>query len=189
MPRIRQADSMRFWAQDLLHFWFEELGLSDWFGRNDEVDAELQRRFGRWLTALGSRPAAEFLGDRDTARAAILLFDQCPRNLHRDSAEAFAFDPLALAICHGALAKGWDRGLSQHEKQFLIIPLMHSERIADQLASLRKFAQLGNQFTLSFARSHYRMIARFGRYPHRNAVLGRKSTPAEQRAIEAGNNW
>lgn len=138
---------------------------------------------------LRNRPPRDFLGDPLTARAAILLFDQVPRNLHRGSASAFASDPLAVAITQGALRRGWDRGLGLHERQFLYMPLMHSEAIADQVLSLRLFASLGNATILSFARSHYRMIARFGRYPHRNAVLGRKSTAAEKRAIADGNAW
>jgi uncharacterized protein (DUF924 family) len=169
--------------------WFHTLGPSDWFGRNDAVDRLLERRFARWLTALGNRPASDFLTDPRTARAAVLLFDQCPRNLLRDSPQAFAFDPLARAICKGALAKGWDEGLSRPERQFLYMPLMHSEHVADQLLSLRLFTELGNAFILGFARDHATMIRRFGRFPHRNAVLGRKSTPAEVRAVAAGHAW
>lgn len=180
---------MRFWARDLLHFWFSVLGPGDWFGSSAEVDGELERRFGKWLIALGKRPASEFLSDPDTARAAILLFDQCPRNIHRGSAKAFAYDSLALAICHGALARGWDQDLTNPPKQFLFLPLMHSEAIADQRLSLRKFTELNNSFVISFARAHFAMIARFGRFPHRNAALGRSSTAAEKRAIEAGHSW
>jgi len=180
---------MRFWAADLLHFWFHKRRPEDWFGRSELVDTELERRFGGRLRVLGNRPARTFLTDRDTARAAILLFDQCSRNLFRDDARAFAFDPLARAICRGALARGWDQGLLLHERQFLYMPLMHSEDITDQCLSLELFTQLGDAFILGFARDHYRMIARFGRYPHRNEVLGRRSTPAERRAIEAGHAW
>lgn len=180
---------MRLWARDLLHFWFHDLKPSDWFRPGPEVDAELQRRYGHWLAALSQRPAAEFLRDRYTARAAILLFDQVPRNLFRGSADAFACDPLAREILRGVLARGWERGLTLHEKQFVLMPLMHSEHIADQHLSLRRFAALGDAFILGFARDHYRMIARFGRFPHRNEVLGRTSTPAERQAVEAGHAW
>ena len=124
-----------------------------------------------------------------TARAAVLLFDQLPRNMHRDSARAFASDPLARAIAKGAIARGWHRGLGKHEKQFLFMPLMHSEAIADQRRSLRLFTALGDMAITRFARAHAGMVVRFGRFPHRNAVLLRKSTPAELRAIAAGNHW
>lgn len=180
---------MRFWARDLLHFWFARLRPADWFRPDPAIDAELNRRYAHWLAVLGQRPVREFLTDRDTARAAVLLFDQCPRNLLRGSPQAFAYDAHARAICRAALARGWDAGLSLHERQFLYMPLMHSERISDQRLSLRHYAMLGDSFILRFARDHHRMIARFGRFPHRNAVLGRASTPAEVRAIEAGNSW
>lgn len=181
--------AQRPWAADLLHFWFHGLRPADWFGRSAAVDAELERRFGKWLTALGNRPADTLLTDRDTARAAVLLFDQCPRNLFRDDARAFAFDPLARSICKASLERSWDTGLLLAERQFLYMPLMHSEKIADQLLSLRLYTRLGSSFILGFARDHHRMIARFGRFPHRNAVLGRISTPAEESAIAAGHAW
>jgi len=138
---------------------------------------------------LFTQSADSFLTDPLSARAAVLLFDQVPRNLYRGTAEAFAFDPLAHAICVEALARGWDKGLTLQERQFLGLPLMHGESRADQIASLTYYAALGNAFILSFARSHYRMVARFGRFPHRNEVLGRKSTPAELAAVAAGNHW
>ena len=180
---------MRFWAQDLLHCWFHELGPGDRFGSSPAIDRELARRFGKWLNGLAPLPPQSFLRDPGTARAAILLFDQVPRNLFRGSARAFAHDPLARAIMRGVLARGWDRRLARHEKQFVLMPLMHSEAIADQRESLARFAAMDDSFVLGFARDHYRMISRFGRFPHRNAVLGRTSTPAELRAIEAGNAW
>ena len=178
----------RPWAADLLYVWFHELGPGDWFGGSEAVDLLLRERFERWLHALGRRPAAEFLRDPGTARAAILLFDQIPRNLYRGSAQAFAWDPLALALTHGMLARGWHLGLPGQAKQFVLMPLMHSEDIADQRLSLALFTRHAPG-SLSFARSHHQMIARFGRYPHRNAALGRTSTPAEQRAIDAGFSW
>ena len=179
----------RAWAADILHFWFHELRPRDWFGRNDAVNAQLRRRFARPLRALAGRPAGEFLRDPITARAAVLLFDQCPRNLHRASAQAFAHDALARAIAKGAIARGWDKGLSLHERQFLAMPLMHSEERRDQLLSVRLYTALGNAFILGFARDHAAMVLRFGRFPHRNVVLGRKSTPAEESAIAAGHAW
>lgn len=183
------AMANRVWAAQILHFWFHELRPRDWFARNDAVDAQLRRRFARPLRALAGRPAREFLRDPLVARAAVLLFDQCPRNLHRGSAQAFAHDRLARAIAKGAIARGWDKGLSLSERQFLAMPLMHSESAGDQLQSLALYTALGNAFILGFARDHATMVLRFGRFPHRNALLGRRSTPAEQRAIAAGHAW
>jgi uncharacterized protein (DUF924 family) len=183
------AAARRRWAAELLHFWFHTLRPADWFRTDSRVDDELRRRFAREWAALRHRPAREFLRDPETARAAVLLFDQVPRNIHRGSPQAFASDPLARAIRRGIAARGWDRGLSKAEWQFVALPLMHSEAIADQRASLAVFVRLGHRHGLPFARSHYRMIARFGRFPHRNPALGRKSTAAELRAVEQGFVW
>lgn len=149
----------------------------------------LRNRFAHELATLSTRPAAEFLTDPATALAAVLLFDQLPRNLHRGTPRAFGSDPLARAIALSALGKGWDSALTLAQRQFLAMPLMHSEAIGDQLLSLRHFARLPPRYGWPFAVSHHRMIARFGRFPHRNAVLGRASTPAEKRAVAAGFAW
>lgn len=179
----------RPWAADILHHWFHDLDAGQWFGRSDRVDAELRRRYWRLYRSLSRQPAARFLTDPFTARAAILLFDQVPRNIHRDSALAFASDRLARQITRGALARGWHRPLGRAGRQFLYMPMMHSEDIADQRLSLLLFTSLGSAFITGFARAHHRMIAHFGRFPHRNAVLGRRSSPAELCAIAAGNHW
>jgi uncharacterized protein (DUF924 family) len=183
------AAAHRPWAADLLHLWFYRLRPKHWFGRNDSVDALLSRRFASLISKLQRRPLREFLHDPLTARAAILLFDQVPRNAFRDSPRAFATDQLAASLTKALLAKRWDRHLTRVQRQFLLMPLMHSEAIADQRLSVRRFAANGDGGRKGFARSHYAMVARFGRFPHRNAVLGRKSTPAELRAIAAGNHW
>ena len=182
------AGSLPPWAQDLLHLWFHGLSSADWFRKSDAVDAMLAQRFGRWLKALRGRPAQEFLTSPRMALAAVLLFDQVPRNTQRGSARSFATDPLAVAITRGAIARGWHRAMDRDERQFLAMPLMHSEDIRDQRLSLAYFAKW-RPGTLPFARSHWRMIARFGRFPHRNRVLGRKTTPKEQAAIDAGFSW
>lgn len=183
------STAKRLWAQDILHLWFHDLRPAQRFARNDALDAELRRRFAPLLPGLSRQPLRTFLGDPLTARAAVLLFDQVPRNVFRDDPRAFAFDPLARAVTLGAIALGFDRSLSVEQRQFLYMPLMHSERIADQRESARRFTSLGSAYIRGFALAHYRMVARFGRFPHRNAVLGRRSTPAEERAVAAGNHW
>ena len=180
---------MRRWAQDLGHFWFHTLGPAHWFARDDNVDREIARRFGAVLRAMAPRPAHEFLKDAQTARAAILLFDQVPRNVFRGSARAFAHDAKARAIARGALRRGWLRDLPGDAGQFVLMPLMHSEAIADQRDSCALFSAHGLRRNRGFALAHWRMIARFGRFPHRNALLGRASTPAELHALAAGNSW
>lgn len=178
----------RRWAAELLHVWFHDLRPKDWWGGSAALDAMLRRRFARDLGSLGHRPFGDFLTDPLTARAAILLFDQMPRNIHRGSAQAFAWDGLARRLTRGVLARGWDLSVPPRERPFIYMPLMHSEAIADQCASLAIFAARARD-NLAFARAHYRMIARFGRFPHRNAVLGRESTAAEKQAVKAGFAW
>ena len=183
------AAAPRRWAAEILHFWFHTLKPRDWYHGGDAVDQALRKRFAPDLAALSACSVSSFLSDPLTARAAVLLFDQVPRNLFRGSAESFAYDPLARAITYGMLEREWDLLFPRAARQFIAMPLMHSKEIVDQMNSLAYFVQLGPRYGWPFARSHYRMIARFGRFPHRNPVLGRKSTPAEVRAVEAGNHW
>jgi uncharacterized protein (DUF924 family) len=183
------AAPQRRWAAELLFFWFHKLGPRVWFAPDPRADAMLRRRFEWELMRLGIRPAHEFLTDPATALAAVLLFDQLPRNFFRKSARAFAFDPLARAIAKGAIARGWDHALTLAQRQFLVMPLMHSERISDQRRSLAFYARIGQRYGWAYAVSHHRMIARFGRFPHRNEVLGRRSSAAEKRAVAAGFAW
>jgi uncharacterized protein (DUF924 family) len=183
------AAARRRWAAELLHHWFYVLRPGDWFRADERVDADLRRRFAPDLAMLRTRPAREFLDDPLTAFAAVLLFDQVPRNIDRGTARAFAGDSLAREIARGIVRRGWDRRLRPVERQFVAMPLMHSEAIADQRRSLAAFAELGHRYGLPFARAHYRMIARFGRFPHRNAPLGRPSSPAERHAIAQGFVW
>ncbi len=179
----------RRWAAEILHFWFHELRPRDWWGGSDSLDALCKQRFQPELEALHVMPRASFTASADTALASILLFDQMPRNIYRGTPRAFAFDPLACAIAHDALDAGYEDALPLRWTQFLAMPLMHSEDIADHLRALEVFRRINGGRNFGFARSHYRMIARFGRFPHRNEILGRKTTAAEKRAIEAGFAW
>lgn len=178
----------RRWATELLHFWFHELDPADWFKSSDQLDAQLQTRFADDWQRLHTRPLQEFLVDAETAQAAILLFDQVPRNIFRDTPRAYASDPLARDLAKAFIAKGWDARLPSDQRQFIAMPLMHSEELPDQEASVAYFG-LHLPKALSFARNHHEMIAKFGRFPHRNALLGRETTAAEQEAIEAGFSW
>ena len=176
------------WVRAILRTWFEELDSSDWYASSAAVDSMLHDRFAQDLERESTEPAASFLDRPDHARAAILLFDQIPRNIHRDTAKAFAWDPLARELTHGVIERGWLDDFETAQKQFVLMPLMHSEDLADQDLCVELFAQ-HVPGALDFARSHREMIARFGRFPHRNEVLGRETTPEEKAAIEAGFSW
>lgn len=180
---------MKPWADDILSFWFDELDSAYWFARNDGVDAEIGAKFGGLWETGRAHPVDDFLTDLATARAAVILFDQVPRNMFRDDPRAFVTDPLAGAIATAAVEAEWDEGLTVAERQFLYMPFMHSEELGDQQRSLALFAGLGDPDILKFAQDHYATIERFGRFPHRNEVLGRTSTAEEIAAIAAGAHW
>ncbi|WP_114227449.1 MULTISPECIES: DUF924 family protein [Sphingomonas] len=169
------------WSERLLAFWFG-LDPALWFKRDDALDAELRRRFERVRAALRDCPPGSFLASPRRALAAVILFDQVPRNLYRDRPEQFATDPLALTIARDAIALGYDRAMTLDERTFLYMPFQHSESLADQAESLRLFTALGDPERLDYARRHHDVIARFGRFPHRNAALGRTPTAAERAA-------
>ena len=176
------------WARDVLHVWFHALGSEGWFAPTEDIDAMLDDRFGEELERQAMRAPEEFLGDAQVALAAIILFDQIPRNIHRDTAQAFAHDPQARAITHGLIELGWLNDYAEDQRQFALMPLMHSEEIRDQELSVELFARHAPD-ALEFARSHREMIDRFGRFPHRNEILGRESTEAEKEAIANGFSW
>lgn len=179
----------RPWAQDVLSFWFDEIGEDRWWVRSDETDTTIKARFAALWEAHRHSTASDFLGMPDSALAAVILFDQFPRNLFRHDAKAFATDALARAIASGAIARGYDAGFDTHRRHFLYMPFMHSEDIADQERSLALFEGLGDDFALGFAREHHDLIARFGRFPHRNTALGRETLPQEEAAVKEGADW
>jgi uncharacterized protein (DUF924 family) len=174
------------WASQLLHFWFADHGEADWFKGGPEFDAEVTARFDGWRDALRSQTVEHFLINPDTALAAILLFDQIPRNAHRGSAEAFATDHIALALAKSAAAAGLDSGLDNDQRLFAYLPFEHSEDADDQRESVRLISALGDDRLTQFARDHQAMIDEFGRFPHRNAALGRADRPGEAEAVADG---
>jgi uncharacterized protein (DUF924 family) len=177
------------WAAQLLSFWFEEHCEADWFKGGPEFDAEITARFDRWREALRVLPVEHFLSDADTTLAAILLFDQVPRNVHRGNAEAFATDHAALALAKAAVARGLDAVLDNDQRLFLYLPFEHSEDAGDQRESVRLISGLDDERLTQFALDHQAMIEKFGRFPHRNAALGRTDRPGEAEAVAAGAGW
>ena len=177
------------WPQQLLAFWFDAHGMDDWYGGGPDFDAAVRDLAEGWHEALRAQPAETFLTDPNTALAAAILFDQVPRNIFRGHADAFATDPLARAIARGIVANGWDQQWSDERRQFAYLPFEHSEDIADQRESLRLMNQLADPVFHDYAQKHFDVIDRFGRFPHRNAALGRATRPDEEAAIEEGKNW
>jgi len=165
---------------DALHrFWFEEIDRAMWFKKDVEFDNQLSERFGALHAQAGQ---GELYTWRDSARgrlSEIIVLDQFSRNLFRDSAKAFAFDCMALTLAQEAVRCGADTELNAQERVFLYMPYMHSESPAIHQIALQLFTATGIQGNLDFELKHKAIIDRFGRYPHRNAVLGRSSTPEE----------
>jgi len=166
--------------EDVVGFWFHELSPKDWYGAPASVDAEITTRFGETYEVLKDEVPPDWLESPQGFLAAILVLDQFPRNMFRGSAQAFATDAQALALSKRAIAEGIDRQLPPEQRCFVYIPFQHSEDLADQTRSLELFTALGNPENLDFAIRHEAIIARFGRFPHRNASLGRSSTPEEE---------
>ncbi len=174
---------------DLLTFWFEDHGRDDWFGGGAEFDSEVRDRFATLYDTHRNDSLADHLATPVAALAAILLFDQIPRNLFRDDGRAFATDATALEIANAVLEHGWEERLTAEGRRFAYLPFMHSEQLADQDRSVALFGTLGDEEALAFAREHRDAIARFGRFPHRNAALGRHTKPEEREAVQAGADW
>ncbi|PTQ07387.1 hypothetical protein CLG96_17735 [Sphingomonas oleivorans] len=171
-------------ARELLSFWLEETAPRKRFARDPALDREIARRFVHLHQAVLRSHAAVWRADPVTLRAAVILLDQFSRNIYRDDERACAGDPLARALAREALAKGWDRGLDADERAFLYMPFMHSEAMADQLLSIALFEAEGDELSIDYAHRHAAQIARFGRFPQRNAILGRESTAAEEAFLE-----
>lgn len=177
------------WARQLLTFWFDEHGDSDWFGGGPQFDAKVTEHFAGWRDALRSQPVEAFTGHVDIALSSIILFDQVPRNAYRGAAEAFATDHIALSIARKAVELGLDAGLGKDQRLFLYLPFEHSEDEANQRESVRLISSLGDQRLLQFALDHQAMIERFGRFPHRNKALGRADREGEAEAVADGGGW
>lgn len=163
----------------VLAFWFSELTPDDWFKKSDATDALIAERFQALHTELAAGVPQDWLRTPHGAVAAIIVLDQFPRNIYRNTPHAFASDALALALSKTAIAAGQDAGLTTDERVFLYMPFQHSEDLADQQRALTLF-QATNEKTLTFAHKHHDVIAEFGRFPHRNAILGRTNTPEEE---------
>jgi uncharacterized protein (DUF924 family) len=171
------------WRADVLKFWFG-LDPKQWWKADPVLDHRIKERFLKLWFEKRQLPVDSFLIDPLTALAGVILFDQFPRNMLRGHADQFATDTLALAIAKGALDKEFDEQLEPKERGFLYMPFQHSENLADQDRAILLFTALGDEEQLGYARKHHDIIERFGRFPHRNAILGRAPRADE---LAAGN--
>ncbi len=164
---------------EVIKFWFEELAPEQYYKRDGALDAAIKKRFGALYERLAAGVPADWLTEPRGFLAAIIVLDQFPRNMFRDDKRAFATDAEALALSKHAIAEGMDMQLPPAERAFIYLPFQHAEDPADQERSIELFTALGAPLNLDFARRHQAIIARFGRFPQRNAALGRKSTEEE----------
>ncbi len=175
-------------AQDILDFWFDPDHRSLWFAKSDEFDAKIRERF---QTIHHQAIQAELWSWRKTAEgrlAEIIVLDQFSRNLYRDQPQAFAHDSMALMLAQEAISLQLDAQLSPDHRSFLYMPFMHSESKLIHEFALKLFQRLGNEINLSFEKKHKLIIDRFGRYPHRNAILGRSSSAEELEFLTQPNS-
>lgn len=166
--------------ETVLTFWFDMLEPRQWWKADSDLDARIAAKFCKLHQSVATGEAWHWRAEARGRLAEIIVLDQFSRNIFRDKAEAFAWDAMALALSQESIASGADRRLKPVERAFLYMPFMHSEsRHVHRMAEVL-FGELGLADQIKFEKAHKDLIDRFGRYPHRNAVLGRRSTPAEE---------
>jgi len=167
------------WVADVLAFWFDKLGRKGWFANDATIDEEIRTRFTPLIDEINARPIEDSISSTDHALASLLVLDQFTRNVYRGTPRAFAYDELARAIARLTIALHLDQRVPAERRVFLYLPFEHSEALADQLRAVELIEALGDAEFTRYAEAHRDVIARFGRFPHRNAILGRSSTPEE----------
>lgn len=172
---------MRDSKQDVLHFWFVESQPAQWFQKNEDFDNQIRDRFLSTVHMARDGLCDEWAHQAEGALALCIVLDQFPRNIFRNKAEAYASDEMALQVSAGAIAKGFDRLFPPVRRRFLYLPYEHSEFMEHQDRSLALFSTMKDEDPVAYeyAQRHRDVIERFGRFPHRNAALGRTSTAEE----------
>lgn len=173
---------------EIISFWFNELAPEQWWQKNLQLDEMISKRFG----ALHKKAmSGELFSWRESALgslAEVIILDQFSRNIYRDKPESFSSDPLALALSQIAISKGFDTDLPEVKRSFLYLPFMHSESKVIHIEALKLYKNLNNANNLAFEYQHKEIIDTFGRYPHRNEILGRESTPEEIAFLKQPNS-
>jgi uncharacterized protein (DUF924 family) len=179
----RVGDDPPPWVAQVLDFWFREVGEEFWFEASSHGDEQVRRRFlpvHEWLVASNARG----LADPASLLAGIVVLDQFSRNMFRGTPRAYAADPVARRLAEQVIALGLDAGMTRAERYFVYLPFEHSEDGAHQALAVRLIEPLGNESWTRYVRAHQLVIERFGRFPHRNAILGRASTAAEAEFLQ-----
>ena len=171
-------------ARRVLAFWFAELTPQQWFRKDDRVDATIGSRFRDTYEKVAATGGVTWRDTADGCLAAIIVLDQFPRNMFRGEARAFATDAAARTLARHALDEGYPEAVAKERRLFFFLPFEHSEDLADQELSVVLFASLNEERSRVFAERHRAIIERFGRFPHRNAALGRESTAEELAFLE-----
>ncbi|RJE80869.1 DUF924 family protein [Paracoccus sp. JM45] len=166
-------------ADQVLEFWFSDQMTSNWFVKSEQIDAQIVDLFADTYQAAHDGQLDDWMNSSDHALALCIVLDQFPRNMFRGSPRSFESNYLVLGYARMALDRGFDQEQDPKPRQFFYLPFMHSEDLSDQTQSVALYEKLGNQHSLHFAREHHDIVARFGRFPHRNAVLGRNTIPEE----------
>ena len=165
-------------------FWFSETVKPLWFKKSAELDREIKQRFLDTYQLAKTGALDDWRNEPHNALALIIVLDQFPRNMFRNTSQAFATDKQAVELTKCAVDRNYQQNLSDEQQVFLYMPLMHSEDEAEQKKSVELFTQLGQEDNLKFALKHQEIIDRFGRFPHRNEILGRESTSAEREFLK-----
>lgn len=175
-------------AQDVINFWFTEIDSALWWKKDTAFDEQIRTRFGQTHQQATCGELAHWRTDAQGRLAEIIVLDQFSRNLYRDSGQAFAYDLAALILAQECIRLGLHAQLSTIQKSFLYLPFMHSESLTIHEQAVQLYSIAGLEFNLNFELKHKVIIERFGRYPHRNAVLGRASTPQELDFLQQPNS-
>jgi uncharacterized protein (DUF924 family) len=176
------------WSEDVLGFWFGELPQDAWFTKSDATDVRIRERFLGLHRELAKNLPPEAYTEPRVALAAIIVLDQFSRNMFRGTPAAFATDHLALDLAKTAVASGFDRDMTRDERLFVYLPFEHSEDPADQHQCVSLYTELADPELLKYAVAHKVIIDRFGRFPHRNAILNRTSTSEEIEFLKQPNS-
>lgn len=172
-------------AADVVSFW-QKAGPDGWFKKDPAFDDEIRERFLTTHEAAAAGQLSTWEQSAEGTLALLILLDQFPRNMFRGDARAFATDPLARAVTAGAIVRGFDSQVPKELRTFFYLPFEHSEDLADQERCIALNKASGDAENLKWAEIHADIIRRFGRFPHRNAVLGRTTTPEEQTFLDGG---